>query len=374
MIKKHFNKIIALGIVATSVLAINPIGASAEWKQDSNGWWNTEGSSYSTGWKLIDGKWYYFDSSGYMKTGWIQDGGKWYYLYGSGAMAKNTVINGYELAYDGAWIQSAQKECEKVTINDNSNFNIDQFISTMKTKVDNVEVKDEKPFSDFLPDATRKIVDIDGEYLNVYIYSSNQEMEKAASSIYSNGYEYTCTSANAGTTSAGNGWNKFGHFYKKGNIIVQYGGTKENIFYDLNDIFGEQFIGYTKNISIKKVNSKYKKISDVTGINLDDITKIVFGDGRGYKQITVEDEQKVKEFIKYLDGYVITEGKNPESTGWIHSADFYINETDVMSVTFVDPLIINGNYYNIIQGGLDAKKIDDFLKSIDNSYDIMAGL
>ncbi|OAV40602.1 hypothetical protein [Clostridium saccharobutylicum] len=52
MIKKHFNKIIALGIVATSVLAINPIGASAEWKQDSNGWWNTEGSSYSIGWKL----------------------------------------------------------------------------------------------------------------------------------------------------------------------------------------------------------------------------------------------------------------------------------------------------------------------------------
>lgn len=153
-------------------------------------------------------------------------------------------------------------------------------------------------------------------------------------------------------------------------MVVQ----KKIFFYDLNDIFGEQFIGYTKNISIKKVNSKYKKISDVTGINLDDITKIVFGDGRGYKQITVEDEQKVKEFIKYLDGYVITEGKNPESTGWLHSADFYINETDVMSVTFVDPLIINGNYYNIIQGDLDTKKIDDFLKSIDNSYDMMAGL
>lgn len=43
----------------------------------------------------------------------------------------------------------------------------------MKIKVDNLEVKDERFFSDFLFNVIRKIVDIDGEYLNVYIYSSN---------------------------------------------------------------------------------------------------------------------------------------------------------------------------------------------------------
>ena len=49
--------------------------------------------------------WYYLDQDGYMKTGWIQAGnGKWYYLYPSGAMAYNTVINGYKLDENGAWV------------------------------------------------------------------------------------------------------------------------------------------------------------------------------------------------------------------------------------------------------------------------------
>lgn len=68
------------------ISAASPICASAAWKQDSNGWWNTEGSSYSTGWKQIDGAWYYFASNGYMQTGWVNDNGSWYYLNNSGAM------------------------------------------------------------------------------------------------------------------------------------------------------------------------------------------------------------------------------------------------------------------------------------------------
>lgn len=60
------TKIIASTLVVASVLALNPIGASASWRQDSNGWWNTEGSSWSVGWRKIDKKWYYFNSNGYM--------------------------------------------------------------------------------------------------------------------------------------------------------------------------------------------------------------------------------------------------------------------------------------------------------------------
>ena len=99
------TKIMAGVVVIGSVFALNPVGASATWKQDSNGWWNTEGSSWSVGWKEINGEWYYFDNNGYIKTGWIQDGGKWYYLNSSGAMAKNTVINSYALDSTGAWLQ-----------------------------------------------------------------------------------------------------------------------------------------------------------------------------------------------------------------------------------------------------------------------------
>ena len=123
MEKLKLIKFIASSLVAASLLALNPIGATAEWKQNSNGWWNTEGSSWSVGWKEIDGKWYYFDNNGYMKTGWLQDDGKWYYLNSSGAMAKNTTINGYILDSDGLWIQSTQNSSsnskENNTVNPN---------------------------------------------------------------------------------------------------------------------------------------------------------------------------------------------------------------------------------------------------------------
>ncbi|AWK51269.1 hypothetical protein DIC82_09640 [Clostridium beijerinckii] len=85
---KNFKlkKLIAVALVAMTIATISPIGASAAWKQDSNGWWNTKGNSWSTGWESIDGSWYYFGSNGYMKTGWANDNGTWYFMQPSGAM------------------------------------------------------------------------------------------------------------------------------------------------------------------------------------------------------------------------------------------------------------------------------------------------
>jgi hypothetical protein len=59
---------------------------SSQWKQDSKGWWYTEGNSYATGWKLIQGNWYYFNPDGYM--------------------ACDTIIDDYYLNADGAWTES----------------------------------------------------------------------------------------------------------------------------------------------------------------------------------------------------------------------------------------------------------------------------
>jgi len=87
MKKLKLIKVIASSLVVASVLVLNPIGASANWKQNSNGWWNTEGSSWSIGWKEIDEKWYYFGQDGYM--------------------VHDTTIDGYKLGSDGAWIEIA---------------------------------------------------------------------------------------------------------------------------------------------------------------------------------------------------------------------------------------------------------------------------
>ena len=47
---------------------------------------NTEVDIVQTGWKKIDGKWYYFNASGVMQTGWQKISSKWYYFNASGVM------------------------------------------------------------------------------------------------------------------------------------------------------------------------------------------------------------------------------------------------------------------------------------------------
>lgn len=103
MRKLNLKKIITMGLIATSILAVVPVGASAEWRQSNNGWWYAEGNSYSKGWRNIGGSSYYFDNNGYMKTGWINNG-SWYYFSPSGAMQKGWIQDGgswYYLKADG---------------------------------------------------------------------------------------------------------------------------------------------------------------------------------------------------------------------------------------------------------------------------------
>jgi|GEM_PF-2160097 len=135
----------------------------------------------------------------------------------------------------------------------------------------------------------------------------------------------------------------------------------------------EQSTTIGKNLSNSNLNST--TISGITGVKFDEITKIVFSDGRGRnKPVTVEDKEKIKEFMEYLNGYGVKKTENPESIGWIYMGEFYINNKEVMDITFVNPIVINGDYFNITKGELDTVTIGKFLKSIDPSYDVMGGL
>lgn len=88
------------------------------WISDAKGWWYKEanGSYPKLTWKEISyngvKSWYYFDEQGYMATGWRLINGKWYYMYEKtekqyvkGSMAYNTNIGEYKVGSDGAWIK-----------------------------------------------------------------------------------------------------------------------------------------------------------------------------------------------------------------------------------------------------------------------------
>ena len=74
------------------------------WAQNDTGsWLYYENHKPVTGWKQVEGTWYYFDAVGLMQLGgWRQIGGKWYYFYADGSMAANTEIDGYQIGPDGA--------------------------------------------------------------------------------------------------------------------------------------------------------------------------------------------------------------------------------------------------------------------------------
>lgn len=53
-----------------------------------------------TGWRYIDGNWYYFSSSGAMQVNWQQIDGNWYYFNSNGTMVHS---GWYRLIYPGAF-------------------------------------------------------------------------------------------------------------------------------------------------------------------------------------------------------------------------------------------------------------------------------
>lgn len=110
---KSLKKFITVGVIASSMIMLFPVGASAEWKQDNKGWWNTEGNSWSIGWREINGKWYYFGQDGYM--------------------VHDTIINGYKIDGNGAWIQNINN-----TTNNTTNTNLANTTTTESNNMTNL--------------------------------------------------------------------------------------------------------------------------------------------------------------------------------------------------------------------------------------------
>lgn len=94
MRKMKLTKVICSVLTIASLLSLNPIEASAEWKQDYAGKWYTEGSSFAIGWKNIDGKWYYFNEEGYMVKDRDVDG---WYIDSNGIATECIKADGFEI-------------------------------------------------------------------------------------------------------------------------------------------------------------------------------------------------------------------------------------------------------------------------------------
>lgn len=63
-----------------------------------------ENGNLTTGWKLINNKWYFMNNNGIMQKGWVQSNNNWYYLYDNGEMASDTITpDGFKVDQSGKW-------------------------------------------------------------------------------------------------------------------------------------------------------------------------------------------------------------------------------------------------------------------------------
>lgn len=92
--------------------------ANSGWRLIGDNWYFFYGSgAMVTNWLALNGEWYWFSGDGAMKTGWQVAGGVWYYMYtkndthggSEGVMAKNTVIDGFVVHENGAYIRAKNK-------------------------------------------------------------------------------------------------------------------------------------------------------------------------------------------------------------------------------------------------------------------------
>lgn len=92
--KKIIKRLALTSLLAMSIFAIMPVGASAEWKQDeSKNYYWLENGKKASGWRFINGNWYNFRSDGVMEVSWVEDNGNWYYLWSNGMMATDAWLN-----------------------------------------------------------------------------------------------------------------------------------------------------------------------------------------------------------------------------------------------------------------------------------------
>ena len=77
--------------------------------------------AYAGTWEPIGTDWKYKNDDGsYLSNGWNWIDGKCYYFYSDGLMAKDTIVDGYQVNADGAWVVNGAVQTQTTTPTNNT--------------------------------------------------------------------------------------------------------------------------------------------------------------------------------------------------------------------------------------------------------------
>lgn len=110
--------------------------------------------------------------------------------------------------------------------------NTEELINFLKKS--NSNLKYSKEDNSWFLSGSLTIADFDGDTIGIYEYKNNQEMEQDAKNISSDGYMIGNSFVE---------WVAKPHFYKSGNIIVNYIGDNKEMIKKIEKLMGQQFAG-----------------------------------------------------------------------------------------------------------------------------------
>jgi hypothetical protein len=126
----------------------------------------------------------------------------------------------------------------KSEIKNDETYAVNEFVNQLRSKGYEFEIKDvEKHFLS----GKRQILKLKDDQIDIYLYSNSEDMENDSNRVDSGGCSYSAAEEGKSVEIS---WASYPHFYKKGNIIVQYVGENKKIISDLKDALGGQFAGY----------------------------------------------------------------------------------------------------------------------------------
>lgn len=111
---------------------------------------------------------------------------------------------------------------------------------------------------------------------------------------------------------------------------------------------------------------KTANISEIGGFHIDDITKISFQyDNPAMKGVTVENKDKIKEFLKYINSCRFKKVTDQIlTTGYYQYIVLFADDKRVMDITTHDDFVtINGTDYKMVESNVSLEGIDNFVKS-----------
>ena len=278
------------------------------WQKIGGKWYYLNGKGImQTGWRKLSGKWYYLSASGAMQTGWLKHGGNWYYLSSSGAMLTGTHKIGnatYQFDTNGKLVRKVTAAAQPAPASSRYAHVLD--VSQWQGKIDFNKVKASGVSAVIIRCGYGKYKAGGSMNTDSYFYQNIKNAKAAglAVGVYYFSYAYTRQQA----------INEANHCLR---IIKGY-GLNLPVYFDWEYDSMTKAKKFMGSKAFKKVNWR-SNITDMTAAFCDTITKGGYRAGYYFNLQYLNNYYTPSKLTRYSTWYAIWGNNKPGANPWLHA-------------------------------------------------------